>query len=324
MHINVASQTFTRTVSVDYEGKNNFPFINVGAGTYINDMEVSTNNGNEVINIQIGKYCSIAYNVLLLINRNHDYKSITNSSDLVKFEDYKIKQKGQVIIGNDVWIGNNVIIMSDVTIGNGAVIGAGTVVSKDVPPYAIVAGNPQRILKYRFSEEDICGLQRIKWWNWDCDYIYSNKSLFTLPIDKFIEKYNDDITTVNKNIKDRLSLKGKVYMYILDVNENYSLWEKVINEYINQFSKEDDVSLVIKYDNTANMDLVIDKINSKMLNKSNNPDVLLVGEEIGNEELFYGGDYFLVNRRKDMMSYIDYANDNNFKIMSAVDIPIFE
>lgn len=82
------------------------------------------------------------------------------------------------IIGNDVYIGTNTVIMSGVTIGDGAVVGAGAIVTKDVPPFAVVVGNPAKILKYRFSEDIIQDLLNLKWWNYDlkdlCDLDFSD------------------------------------------------------------------------------------------------------------------------------------------------------
>lgn len=190
--INLSYENKIRSMKFVNGEKSEFPLFNIGKYSYINSMKIDSGAGNEIINIQIGNYCSIAYNVLLLINRNHDYKSIsTNPLFLVKGKS-KIKQKGQVIIGNDVWIGNNTTVLSGVTIGNGAVVGAGTVVVKDVPPYAIVAGNPMRILKYRFSEDEIKKLQKIKWWNWDNQSIEENKKYFQSDIEQFAHKFFDN------------------------------------------------------------------------------------------------------------------------------------
>ena len=91
-------------------------------------------------------------------------------------------------IGNDVWTGRNVTIMSGVHIGNGAIIGSGAVVTKDVPDYAIVAGVPAKIIKYRFPEEQIRQLIAIAWWNWDDKTIAERFDDF-LDMDAFIQKY---------------------------------------------------------------------------------------------------------------------------------------
>ena len=85
--------------------------------------------------------------------------------------------KGDIRIGNDVWIGEDAKILSGVTIGDGAVIGANSLVTKNVPPYAVVGGVPAKIIKYRFPENVISRLLQIKWWDWDYAYLY-----FAVPL----------------------------------------------------------------------------------------------------------------------------------------------
>ncbi len=96
------------------------------------------------------------------------------------------ENKYVVKIGNDVWIGNNVIIMDGLKIGDGAIIAAGAVVTKDVPPYAIVGGVPAKVIKYRFTQEQIEFLLKFKWWEKDFDWIKNNYLLFS-DIRKFIK-----------------------------------------------------------------------------------------------------------------------------------------
>lgn len=131
--------------------------------------------------ITIGNFCSIARN-LTIQEFFHDHSKLTTyyiGKNIFK-ENPKneIISKGSVIIGNDVWIGVNVTIMSGVKIGDGSVIGAGSIVTKDVPPYAIVGGNPAKVLKYRFSEERIEQLLKLQWWYWTKEKIVKNKELF--------------------------------------------------------------------------------------------------------------------------------------------------
>ena len=95
--------------------------------------------------------------------------------------------KGDVVIGNDVWIAEGAVILSGVKIGDGAVIGSQAVVSKDVPPYAVVSGNPARLVKMRFDEDTIKMLLQIQWWNWPTEKIRQHLHLICSPkLDEFL------------------------------------------------------------------------------------------------------------------------------------------
>ena len=153
--------------------------ITIGSNTTINGP------GTEFYSIQypitIGNFCSIARGTAVQ-EHNHDADCITTY--FIKYRIFEEKygidaiSKGPVIIGNDVWIGTQSTILTGVTIGDGAIIAANSVVSKDIPPYAIVGGTPAKVLRYRFSEEIIERLLEVKWWNWDIEKIKKNKDLF--------------------------------------------------------------------------------------------------------------------------------------------------
>lgn len=145
-------------------------------------------------NLKIGRFCSLGNNITILINRNHNIKNITTHRLNVKYNNKDVagslKYKGDIVIDNDVWVGNNVTLLPNIHIGDGAVIGTSAVVTKDIPPYAIVGGNPAKVLKYRFSKKQIKKLLKIKWWDWPLYQIYDNIELFeTDNIDGFIEKF---------------------------------------------------------------------------------------------------------------------------------------
>ena len=124
--------------------------------------------------VYIGKYCSIALNVTVFLGGNHrldwcttyPFPALTHKWPEAAGVTGHPLSNGDVRIANDVWLGQNSTIMSGLTVGDGAVVGASSLVTKDVPPYAIVGGNPARIIKYRFSPELIRRFLQIKWWDW--------------------------------------------------------------------------------------------------------------------------------------------------------------
>jgi acetyltransferase-like isoleucine patch superfamily enzyme len=96
--------------------------------------------------------------------------------------------RGPTVIGNDVWIGEGATVLAGLTVGDGAVVGARAVVTKSVPPYAIVAGNPARILRYRFDEDIRERLLALRWWDWDDDEIRAQKRWFMGDVESFLDE----------------------------------------------------------------------------------------------------------------------------------------
>lgn len=161
-------------------------FFKLGKYTYGAPNIFNAEDGGK---LSIGNFCSIAGNVTILLGGNHRFDWLTTypfpaSPDFQKtaksIHNYSTT-KGDVQIGNDVQIGHGAIILSGVTIGDGAVIGAGAVVTRDVDPYSIVAGNPAKEIRKRFSPETIKKLLKIKWWEWDKKKIDKNVSLLCGP-----------------------------------------------------------------------------------------------------------------------------------------------
>lgn len=138
-------------------------------------------NGDKLI---IGKFCSIACGAkFLFTSGNHSLKSLSNYTFPIFFDEWDLDSKnitsawdnkGDTVIGNDVWIGYDAIIMPGVKIGDGAIIGTRAVVTKDIPPYTIVGGVPAKPIRKRFDDKTIEKLLSIKWWNWDKEKIKQN------------------------------------------------------------------------------------------------------------------------------------------------------
>ena len=129
----------------------------------------------------IGKFCSIACGAKFIFNcANHTLKSLSTYTFPLFFEEWDLPKsevatawdnKGDIIIGNDVWIGYDAVIMAGVKIGDGAIIGARAVVTKDVEPYSIVGGVPAKGIRKRFAPDIIEKLQKLQWWNWPVERI---------------------------------------------------------------------------------------------------------------------------------------------------------
>ena len=177
-----------------YQGtliKNSF----IGRGTYVG-------SNTRIINSQIGRYCTIAENVRMSLGRHPSdtfvsihpaFFSVNRQGGFTFVDQSRYKEhitannsSFNVVVGNDVWIANNVLIMDGITIGDGAIIAAGAIVNKDVEPYAIMGGVPARLIKYRFTKEEINKLNCIKWWARDTDWIREKAELFN-NIQNFIK-----------------------------------------------------------------------------------------------------------------------------------------
>ena len=134
--------------------------------------------------LKIGKFCSIACGTKFLFNSaNHALDSLSTYPFPLFFEEWNLEKekvteawdnRGDIVIGNDVWIGYEAVILSGVTVGDGAIIGTRAVVTKDVPPYTIVGGVPAKPIRKRFDEKVIKELLKIKWWDWTEEKIARN------------------------------------------------------------------------------------------------------------------------------------------------------
>ncbi|OJJ21572.1 chloramphenicol acetyltransferase [marine bacterium AO1-C] len=171
------------------------PNIQVGDYTYYDDFESVENfeknvkyhfdfTGDKLI---IGKFCMIASDVQFIMNgANHLSEAISSYPFAVFGHGWENAMqgkaypfKGDIEIGNDVWLGYRATILAGVKIGHGAIIGSHAVVTKDVPPYTIVGGNPAKAIRKRFTDEQVAALLALEWWNWPLDKITRNVELLT-------------------------------------------------------------------------------------------------------------------------------------------------
>ncbi len=168
------------------------PHIEVGDYTYYDGRDRAAHFEKENVifgytaRLKIGKFCQIAYGVkFFLSDSNHQMSGFSTYPFFVfgkhaegcpEWQNYPLDlpEKGDTVIGNDVWLGHECAILPGVKVGDGAIIGAKAVVTKDVPPYAIVGGNPAKIIRMRFSDDVIARLLALRWWDWDFEKISRN------------------------------------------------------------------------------------------------------------------------------------------------------
>lgn len=178
-------------------------YVSVGNDCYLHNVSLGSYSflamRATAMNTTIGRFCSIGQGTSICLG-SHPTHTFVSSSPVfyspygqcgTTFSDASYyNEMGTVEIGNDVWIGANAVIMDNVKVGHGAVVGAGAIVTKDVPPYAIVVGMPAKVLKYRFSEDQIRFLLDFQWWNKSDQWIRDSYKDFH-DLDFFIKKYSD-------------------------------------------------------------------------------------------------------------------------------------
>lgn len=183
-----------------FEGYNAIAPGSVVSGAYIGRYSY-VGNRSDLHNCKIGRFCSIAPGVKIIVDvhpssvyvstfpsfySTHRTKAPSYVSK-TKFEEHLSIDNYDAVIGNDVWIGTNAMIKGGVRIGDGAIVAFGSIVTKDVPPYAIVGGVPAKVIKYRFTEEQIEKLLDIQWWNKSDEWLKTHVDEFE-NIELFLEK----------------------------------------------------------------------------------------------------------------------------------------
>lgn len=174
--------------------------VQIGAFSSGTPFVISNLKSDRVI---IGKFCSIAPDSVMIPSVGHippreyeKYRVSTFPLARLKKDGWRKtyelpNEEGLIVVGNDVWIGARAIILSGVTIGDGAIIGAGAVVTHEVPPYAVVGGVPAKIIRFRYSKDQINTLLKIGWWNWSLEKIQANLDYFYGDVDIFIKEFSE-------------------------------------------------------------------------------------------------------------------------------------
>ena len=316
------------------------PYLTIGDGSYVVGGHFETYSDN-CCHILIGKYCSIAHDINFLLSMNHDYRTVTNFPWNTKtFFDIanvspkisiptRVVNRRQIIIGNDVWIGRGATIMSGVRIGNGAVIGAESVVTKNVPPYAIVVGNPARIIKYRFDPETIRKLQAIRWWNWSPEKIVEEFSISDDPQDIVKKFYSPDLEVVPKDslgdhIRNFKSRGFKIFSTIADFQAKSPAFEKIVKDFLSSQLIQNSI-LVIHLRQDISQDQMIEIRN--MIEKSSEDKLILAIKSHDSKPFSLDSlretDIFVTTREDDCSIAIDAMSDLDFQTRYIFDDLVF-
>lgn len=318
---------------------NGFPFLSVDRDSYLCGVEVQSGIDFDPTGgrhcIAIGKGCSLADSITFMIDLNHDYASVCQGK--VSFLPSNLRhsrapRKGSIILQNDVWVGRGATIMAGVTLHNGCVVAADAVVTKDVPPYAIVGGNPAKVLRYRFDRATINALQKIAWWDWHPRTQQLRQKDFLLPVPEFVAKYLPEaeqrlqgpstVLSPRTFVPDAIRTPETV-LVIPDFSDAYPLYPQIFEQYFTENRPDLALFIYLSAEDTTpkNLNLI-----QKILRRYEDSDcdvILQTGETLEEYALFQFADYFVTTRSRETVFRTCLADLCQTKILYGTDEPIF-
>lgn len=322
-------QGYTELTVREHPVLEGFPLLSIDRDSYIVQAELHSG-----INLRpegrwhyvaIGKGCALADGVSLMIDQNHDYKAVSQEDDLYFLKDVarerRLPRKSAIIMQNDVWVGSCATIMSGVTLRNGCVVAAKAVVTKDVPPYAIVGGNPAQILGYRFDEKTIAGLQKIAFWDWPEEVKLARKADFALPANEFVEKHIAEAEA--NDIPSQEKGSRKVVLFPVDLGSRFAQYPRILETF---FEKDrPNLELVIylpeemsREENVCEIEHILEKYQDR-----NSFVTLQAGMTLDERFLFQGADFYVATRGEKTVYRTCLADRYGVKILYGTDYPAF-
>ena len=310
-----------------------FPFLSIDRDSYIVGLQVQSGIDFDIAGgrhcIAIGKCCSLAESITFMIDVNHDYRSVCQG-ELSCLRGTapvsKISRKASIILQNDVWVGHGATIMPGVTLHNGCVVAAGSVVTKDVPPYAVVGGNPAQILRWRFDEKTIEGLQKIAWWDWPATLQYSRRRDFAMSAPAFVEKYLPEAERKLESLRVVPLQQGReqrTLLFIPDFSEPHPLYQKVFSQYFAEDRPDQELLIYLSKedstpDNLRRMETILQQYEERDC-----AVILQTGETLDEHILFQHADYFITTRSQETVFRTCLADLYHVKILYGTDEPLF-
>ena len=314
-----------------------FPLVTLDVDSYIvgAELQTSVNFFTDPARhcLAIGKVCSLADGITILLNLDHDYASVTQGDPMFLLEDQqetlaarRAPRKGTIIIQNDVWVGHGATIMNGVTLHNGCVVGTNAMVTKDVPPYAIVGGNPARVLKYRFDPEIIDALQRIAWWDWPDEALRERKMDFFLPPAEFVAKYlplADNPPPFADILPEAREAGREIVLFVPDVESKWPLYPSVLAEYFTKDRPHAELLLYLPEELSKPEHL---RSLEEALSQYEDRDsyvTLQTGTTLDERLLFQCADYYVTTRSRPTVARTCLADLYQAKILYGTDTQLF-
>lgn len=310
------------------EGLTGYPALCIDRDSYARDMTIMASfqeyQGFIPYNFQIGKYTSIATGCHMVIDMNHDYMAPCQGRPReVGYIPSKqaLERRGELIIGNDCWIGRDSTVMSGVTIHDGAVVAATSTVTKDVPPYAVVGGNPARVLKYRFDEQTIHKLQEIRWWNWNSTKLSEARELLVGNIQEFVNRYYQPEPTPQKPDAIRTEAGNIQYLYFMDTIEQFHHLNYIMGAFCEHYEHTaHELMLCCKSEE------IIEHVILPVLDHYQKYDVavnLYLQKDLTDEDLIAQTDIYITSNWEQNMRRMSACEYWGIQILSGFNVPLF-
>lgn len=330
MIINVSCSNFEQSVRKIYLDKEQSVVgVTLGECSYL--VQGTLEFGGPQCHVLIGKYSSIGHRIKFIAGLNHDSNRVSTYPFHEAFEgmhsgsvnNYPESNHYQIVIGNDVWIGADVTLLGGVKIGNGAVIGAGAVVAKDVPPYAVVVGNPARVIKYRFDEATIEWLQKLRWWNWTPEKIKAcwpemeNMEAFK---EKYLEiptlKISGECQELQNVIKQFKDEGYQFYYFVPDLLSKEKIWQTVLSKFANGTDKK-----ILFIDMPADIPSNVKSKFKQLINSYQQGQLVLnqYNEDYEGKHIISLMDYIITTKEADSSFIADIAASAKVKIFYGMD-----
>ena len=315
------------------ESVQSFPLLSIDRDSYIVKAEIQSGLNFDVKAgrhcIAIGKVCSLAEAITFVVDLNHDYGAVFQGA-VAGLKDVKpelrITRKGSIIIQNDVWVGHGATIMNGVTLHNGCVVGTNAMVTKDVPPYAIVGGNPARVLKSRFDPEIIDALQRIAWWDWPDEALRERKMDFFLPPAEFVAKYlslADNPPPPADILPEAREAGREIVLFVPDVESKWPLYPSVLAEYFTKDRPHAELLLYLPEDLSKPEHLQPLEEALSQYEDRDSYVTLQTGATLDERLLFQCADYYVTTRSRPTVARTCLADLYQAKILYGTDTQLF-